>query len=219
MRIPLDASDQRIAAHFDRLAREETTNHRKADWGSPSNQRLRLEVLLEVGITSGCSLLDVGCATGFLWDLILERKLDVEYTGIDISGEMIRQARERHQNVKFLQTTLEGFMDGGRRYDFVLASGIHYLDTGDNEDRARRLIAAMYDCCRVGMATNFLSRGWSGTFETGVYAYDPGELVRYALTLSPRVVLRHDYMDHDFTLYLLRTPESDDESEDSGRRP
>ena len=35
--------------------------------------------------------------------------------------------------------------------------------------------------------------------------YDPVKMLAAALDLTPTVMLRHDYLDNDFTLYLWRT--------------
>jgi hypothetical protein len=40
--------------------------------------------------------------------------------------------------------------------------------------------------------------------EPGEFYADPVEIVRFCRSLTPWVVLRHDYLAHDFTVYLYR---------------
>jgi len=64
------------------------------------------------------SVLDVGCGFGRIGELLADR--DVDYTGIDVSDEMIRAARKRLPDGKFRTTSLEAFAPT-ETYDLVLA--------------------------------------------------------------------------------------------------
>ena len=77
-----------VAAFFDRLAPswDETCRH---DAGKIAR------ILDAAGITAGVSVLDVACGTGVLFPFYLERGV-LRITGVDISAEMIAQARRKH---------------------------------------------------------------------------------------------------------------------------
>jgi len=76
-------------------------------------------VLLKVlGPIKFKSVLDVGCGFGRIGELLADR--DVDYTGIDVSDEMIRAARKRLPDGKFRTTSLEAFAPT-ETYDLVLA--------------------------------------------------------------------------------------------------
>ncbi|CDN13322.1 hypothetical protein RintRC_4207 [Richelia intracellularis] len=53
------------------------------------------------------------------------------------------------------------------------------------------------------MAFNSLS-SWGTQKESGEFYADPLATVKFCRTLTPWVILRHDYMQHDFTIYMYR---------------
>ena len=62
---------------------------------SKRTQRMRFEVFVSFHDLRGKSVLDVGCGVGDLCGHLQERGIDCEYTGFDVSPEMIRRCRER----------------------------------------------------------------------------------------------------------------------------
>jgi len=83
-----------------------------------------LEGLLEEGM----SVLDVGCAQGGLAQVLGEHLSEFEYTGLDVSEEMVRLAKERQPHHAFHQIA-EGCFDLplDRQYDLVTVLGILHL--------------------------------------------------------------------------------------------
>jgi hypothetical protein len=67
----------------------------------------------------------------------------------------------------------------------------------------RRLVSEMFRRCRRGVVFNSLST-WASVQEQGEYYADPLEVVAWCRELSPWVVLRHDYLPHDFTVFVAR---------------
>jgi SAM-dependent methyltransferase len=59
--------------------------------GRAHPSRLKAVELLE-GMTS---VLDVGCGTGVMFELIRERRPDLDYLGIDVTAQFVAAARER----------------------------------------------------------------------------------------------------------------------------
>ena len=59
--------------------------------GRDHPSRLKTIELLE-GMTS---VLDVGCGTGVMFELIRERRPDLDYVGIDVTAQFVAAARER----------------------------------------------------------------------------------------------------------------------------
>jgi SAM-dependent methyltransferase len=99
-------------------------NHRnKLDDLYPSER-----YFLEPVIKCSKSVLDVGCAAGGSFDFCLEAKSNIDYTGIDISKELINIARELHPTGDFFvfdghEITLEN-----KKVDLVFSIGVlHHL--------------------------------------------------------------------------------------------
>lgn len=81
-------------AHWDELARHIDT---RASWGKYYRQRLGQ--IYRFLVAPGQRVLEVGCGRGDLL-VALEPATGV---GVDFSGEMIRQARQRHPHLRFIE--------------------------------------------------------------------------------------------------------------------
>jgi SAM-dependent methyltransferase len=68
---------------------------------------------LRPALIEGLSVLDVGCAQGGFVSVLSEHLQDFTYTGLDINGEMIAKARERHPDSRFIEIAEE---PTGRRW-------------------------------------------------------------------------------------------------------
>jgi hypothetical protein len=65
------------------------------------------------------------------------------------------------------------------------------------------LIATMFNLCQEGLAFNSLS-SWTPDSEPDKFFVNPGEALRICRGITQWVTLRHDYLPHDFTLYMYR---------------
>ncbi|MGQ0797108.1 MAG: class I SAM-dependent methyltransferase [Methanobacteriota archaeon] len=171
------------------------------DW-SERGQRLRFEVLASIGPLEGASLLDVGCGLGHLYEFLRPTVRALDYSGVDLSPRFVEACRRKFSAASFeVRDVLRSGLDGS--YDYVLSSGLHNLETGRNEREMRSLLQEAWSASRRGVGVNMLSR-WASTRPTGRHFYDPATILRFARTLTPRVSLRHDYLPHDFTIFLYR---------------
>jgi len=191
-------SRNRIRTTYARLVARHGRSHRAVDWGSASSQRLRLRVLTEIGALEGASILDVGCGLGDLYALLQEEGLAVDYHGIDLTPEMTAAVRERFPGIRVDTAHLLDLDPEARRYDFVLASGIFYLLEDVRE--AWALIEHMYRLAMRGVGFNSLST-W-GPAPQDELVLDPLHTADRCRRLTSALVLRHDYLPHDFTIYL-----------------
>lgn len=195
-----------IQGHFDRLATRWGDDVRASDWSSAESQARRFRVFLQLGDLQDRRVLDVGCGRGDLLDFLQDAGLSVAYMGIDLSPDIVATARQRHPGADIhLGDVLSAVLP---RMDYVVGSGIHYLDTGDNEFRARRMIRRMWELAERGMATNMLSRRRPASIELApeAYSYDPVTIGAFGPTLTPDARVVEDYLPHDFTLLLRRSP-------------
>jgi trans-aconitate methyltransferase len=157
---------------------------------------------VEVGDLQGADVLDLGCGLGHMCDFLQKRALAVSYRGVDVLPRIVAEARRLHPGVPFeVVDAIHGPLPWDA--DFVFVSGVLNLETGANEADMRRMLRAALGACRRAAAVNMLST-WADRYDRGRHYYDPGRALRSARRLTPWVVLRHDYMPHDFTLYLYR---------------
>jgi 2-polyprenyl-3-methyl-5-hydroxy-6-metoxy-1,4-benzoquinol methylase len=68
----------------------------------PGTQEARFRVLTAIGDLEGCSVLDVGCGFGDLYEYLCRNGVNVDYTGVDLSPDLLEIARQRHPDVRFI---------------------------------------------------------------------------------------------------------------------
>jgi SAM-dependent methyltransferase len=173
--------------------------------GSRASQEARFQILAEIGDLRGASILDVGCGFGDLFAFLSERGVSTRYTGIDIQPAFVDEAKRRHPDAEFLCSGIEDF-PADRRFDFVLVSGtfnVKFRD--DQEDWVFRMLERLFDLADRGVGINLLSTYYDpGHHRDDMFYCAPERAFAAAHAVSRWVVLRHDYLPHDFTLYLYR---------------
>ena len=84
-----------------------------------SFKREVIDAILDAGkVTEGKSVLDVACGTGILFPFYEERKVS-SLTGIDISPEMVRIAREKHPGAEVICGDAETYVFG-KKFDCIM---------------------------------------------------------------------------------------------------
>ncbi|HWB20801.1 MAG TPA: class I SAM-dependent methyltransferase [Phycisphaerales bacterium] len=179
-------------------------------WASREGQILRFDVLIDLGEISGGRILDIGCATGDFAQRLIDRHIPFDrYVGIDGLSDLVRAAQARNlPRTEFRHADVLSDTSAmvAANPDHVVISGT--LNTMP-EPVARTLLENAWRIARSTLAFNFLSDRCSKE----MLAKDLGpshrfrtiEWVNWALTLSPRVAFRQDYMDgHDATIVIRK---------------
>lgn len=192
-----------VEDHYGKLVNNHGLSHKSLDWGSRKSQNLRFDILNGIADLKSSEILDVGCGLADFWDYLNTRNIDVKYTGIDLTQSMISHARERfpqldlhHANILMDSTSVQ--------YDYVFASGIFAIMSKNSDDEIKKIILKMYKMCRKGIAFNSLST-WADHKEVDENYLDPVNMLSFCKGLSSKAVIRHDYMPHDFTVYLYKS--------------
>ena len=87
-------------------------------------------------------LLDIGCGTGYLIDM-LAKVHEAEYTGVDLSPEMIKQANNKKiKNAKFIEGRSDEIHFNDNTFDIITCSQSfhHYPDTDKAMQEAKRVL-------------------------------------------------------------------------------
>ena len=170
-------------------------------WNSQQSQVGRFHVLTEIGDLSGSRILDVGCGFGDFQEYLRAQNIWVDYTGIDIQPDILAEAQHKHPEVNFEQVDL---MDCSplTKFDYVFASGIFALKMTNQQEYVQAILSRMFALANKGVAVNFLSTYTTGNLDQDSFHVAPQDILSLALSITRRVVLRHDYRDNDFSLYL-----------------
>ena len=164
-------------------------------WGSFESQQIRFKILLDInGYKCGDSVLDVGCGLGDLSQWI------GNYTGIDLRPSIIIQGKKLYPDARLFCCGTKSIHS---TFDWVFASGIFCFRKGW-EKRVRVEIREMLRIASKGVAINFLSNRSRRKKRVGMKYADVGEVVSLLGGDFHRFVVRHDYLENDFTVYIFK---------------
>jgi SAM-dependent methyltransferase len=179
------------------------------DWNSEPSQILRFEVLLRmVDPNQPISVNDYGCGYGALLGSLQTRNFSFQYSGFDISEDMITQAEKSwggRPNCRFVADEAQLCPA-----DYTLASGIFNvkLDMPDPEwmEYITQTVQKMVRLSTQGMGFNVLSSySHPERRRPDLYYADPLYWFHYCKqNLSPFVTLFHDYPLYEFTLWVKK---------------
>ena len=192
-----------VAAYTERL-RVHGKDVRSLNWGSKASQESRFEVLLEAGIQSGMSVLDVGCGLGDFYQWTIDRGIDIRYSGLDVTPGMVDSCKDRFPENDFhCGDITEWLPENEPVYDFVIASGIFYDRPASGYQYMQKAVRSMFRISRIGIAFNAIT-ALADKADENEFLPRVGELAELASTLTKSFVLRHDYHPCDATMYLYK---------------
>jgi SAM-dependent methyltransferase len=183
------------------------------DWGSDETKMfLRYNKMLRVAdclVRNKPSLLDVGCGYGGLQQFAIAKKMDLDYTGIDVASNMIEWAGANLPSGNFIHGDILDYKFD-REFDYVVCNGIltQKLETAglQMDQFAAQLIRQMFSLCRIGIAFNVMTTKVN-YYSNNLYYRNPAELFSWCLSeISPHIKLDHSYPLYEYTIYLYRKP-------------
>ncbi len=183
-------------------------------WSNREIQEIRFQILLEAGMKSGDSLLDVGCGFGDFSAWLKGQGIAVEYAGIDLSPELLEEGRQRYPDIELLEGDLFEFDPARESFDWVTLSGTLNRDHGDGGEYARSVIRRMYETCTKGIAFNLLDARHEWTQERwDLQSFHPDQIAELASELSPDYNIRDGYLSNDFTVLLWKEGKNSSEGD------
>lgn len=193
----------RIAGYYDGLVQKYGHDPRACDYGRAESQQIKFRVLSETMPLDNRSLLDVGCGFADFAGYLRSRFSGLQYSGIDLCPSMIAEAQRSHPE---LDLRVANIFDTSfdRSFDVVTANGIFYLLGEQAWPMMQRMIERMIALATSAVVFNSLS-AWASDQELDEFYADPLQTVEFCRSLTPWVVLRHDYHPRDFTVYLYKT--------------
>ncbi len=135
-------------------------------------------ILRQIDISGVQSILDIGCGTGILYEVLQEEGFTGAYVGTDISHEMLEVGRKRYPGINVQVMDCEKLAFADRTFDVVfMRSVLHHVS---------KPINAIKEMCRVSKKHILIS-----------------EPLRNALTKVPRYLSKTftNHFDKDHTHY------------------
>ena len=198
-----------VADYYSAKLAEHGETPRGVDWNGEESQVLRFEQLGKViDRSAGFSLTDLGCGYGALFEYLRPRYRDFSYIGCDVSGDMVRAARDRYATSTNARFTVAA--EPPEATDYGVASGIFNVRLGRSDTEWRDYLEATLDLLnrtnRLGFAFNCLT-SYSHEDKMREYLYYADPCLLFDLCkrrYSRNVALLHDYGLYEFTIIVRR---------------
>jgi len=172
-------------------------------WSGRDIQEMRFKVLAEIGIQAGDAILDVGCGFGDFKLWCESVACPINYTGVDVSPDILSEARNRHADASFYEGDVFDMSFEHQSFDWVMLSGALNEQLHDDSGYAKSVIQQMYKLCRKGVAFNMLDARFLKAHD--LHSLVPEYILAYCQDLCAECELHDDYLNNDFSIYMYRT--------------
>lgn len=135
---------------WDSLASPQFSDHIVGNYGSSGSQVRRMEALMKLPLRAGDRLIDFGCGTGRLADLL---DPEITYEGIDWSAGIVEEARRRRPEKIFRVGSISDLTEA----DWVVACGPFNISKGWDKDRTADAVRAMWAAAQKGIGLSLFS--------------------------------------------------------------
>lgn len=198
----LDDSSRIFRYHLAMIAVHGADSSFALGWRNIHDQQVRFKALAGIADLNGKTVMDAGCGYADLYPHLKEHyPLMVHYYGIEQITELADEAISRYGHLSDTTFITRSFLHGDLPVcDYVLASGsLNYGSTVNGF--IYQAIERLYSHCTIGLGFNLLRyMPADGT----LVAYDPEDIQAFCKTLSPNVVVRIDYDEVDFSIFIYR---------------
>jgi len=198
------AKDEIVKDFFNKLVEKHGYSPKSLAYSGEKSQKIKFNIVTKVGIEDNCSVLDVGCGFGDYFNYLKQQGIkNVKYCGIDISNKIVDFAKEKNSLANVIQGNVLDLSDD-EKYDYVISLGFNCVKTGTNWETLTQVLDKMWKLSKKGIAYNAVST-FSETSPRKIYFVSPAKVIDYIMTnLTYKVVFRHDYMPHDFTIFAYK---------------
>lgn len=189
-------------------------------WSNREIQEIRFQNLISILPCSNTlkdeawTLLDVGCGFADLVDYLAHANYSPDYTGLDVSPDIVLAAKSLHPKLVILESELAEAQFSESQFDYVMLSGaLNEVVETEIENTAqfkghyaKSVIKEMYRICTKGVAFNLLDANhtWiQSRFD--LQSFEPKEMVAFCEGFADEVELIEGYLDNDFTIHLKRS--------------
>lgn len=200
-----------VASYYSERLAQYGQTPQGVDWNGEAGQTLRFDQLCKIVHRPGqFSINDLGCGYGAFHDYLSPAYPSFAYTGVDISEEMIRTARERYQASTSARFHLGSAPDAVA--DYGVASGIFNVRLGRSDAEWLAYLEAtldvLHETSSAGFAFNCLT-SYSDEHKKRDYLYYADPCLLFDLCkrrYSRDVALLHDYGLYEFTMLVRKSP-------------
>lgn len=191
-------------------------NIKTLGWGSVEQQSYRFKQALSIlGDLNEKSLLDIGCGFGDLLNFCKDSSINLsKYTGWDLNKNFIDEAVKRHSETFDVVDISddENVLKYQEEFDIAIMLGLLNFNLKSEENNlqfSKTMIRNAFSTVKEVLVVDFLSANLTADYprEDFVFYHKPSEVLDFAFSLTPNVILKHDYMpipQKEFMLFLYK---------------
>lgn len=195
-------------------------NVRTLGWGTKEQQAFRFLQTVDANINfQHKGILDIGCGFGDYYRFLQANTIPFSrYTGWDINPDLIKEARIQYahgSNVEFEVNNLVELSTNTMPTiaDIGVMLGLLNLNLKknrvDNYEYSKLMIKNAFRLVKDVLVIDFLSTYKTPDYpeEDFVFYHDPNVMLDFAMSLSPNVVLKHNYApipQKEFMLFIFK---------------
>lgn len=176
-------------------------------WTDKRNIRYH-ELLKHLNLTSGATLLDVGCGFADLYKFCNDYLgIRLNYTGIDYCGEFIETVKNQLSDECALIQGDFLLAENLTNYDYCVATGIFNMCNGSSDDVEngflRSVVKKMFSICDVAISFNFVTDKVDYKNPEVSY-YSPMKILDFCYGLSRNIVFDNSCMPFEATVTVFK---------------
>lgn len=201
-----NADREKIVDRYTQRFEEFGVDLRALNPGSEDHYRLQHAVHAAAGPMNGKTVLDIGCGLGHYYEFLRGQDCDVDYIGYDLVPAFIESNKQRFPQAHFEVRDVS--RDGiAHEADYIVMCQVfnnRYSDVS-NADVVKATVSAAFASARSCVSVDMLSK-YVNYEDPRLNYFNPEEMFTHGKSLSPYVLLRHDYLPFHFTLLLYKRP-------------
>lgn len=207
---------QKMIDRYSKRYKELGYNVRTLGWGTEEQQHYRFKQSLSViDFSNNKSILDIGCGFGdYLALLMAERKPFKQYIGWDLNPDLIAEAKQiwKKSDSVFEVNNIGEEKERTQVADIAVMFGVlnlNFHETFDNYEYSFKFIQNAFSLVNEVLVVDFLSSKFNPEYpkEDFVFYHDPAKMLEFGLSLTPNVILKHNYApipQKEFMLFLYK---------------
>lgn len=151
------------------------------------------------------SVLDVGCGFGDIITYIERKTKKFNYTGVDLVPEFVEVAKKKHPKHNFF---IRDYFSNPLKesFDIVITSGTLNSNIEDAINFRKKAIKTIFKRANEAAAFNMAGSHPQPKNKESyrVYYVDSLKIIKFCLSLTSKLIVRHHYLPKDFTVIILK---------------
>lgn len=188
---------------YDEMLTKYGYNEKALGWLN-GRQEVRFSALTAIGELENSKICDVGCGFGDLYNFLNNKKINFNYTGLNINENFLQFASQhiKSKNTRFIKFDLREDKII-KRYDWIFSSGVFNHKKTTDYSFIKNSIKKMFMACNKGIAIDFIS-SYVDFKNKDVFYSKPEIIFKLCKSITKRITLRSDYMPFEFCVYLYK---------------